>query len=353
MMFSIVIPTFNRATDLRATLASLATLSVRSKWEVIVVDNNSTDDTRSAVAEAAPTFPVELVYQFEGTQGRSAALNAGIRRSRGDIIVTTDDDVRVPVDWLERAGDALDTLQCDYVGGRVLPIWGAPRPAWIPDHGGRQWAVIALLDYGTSPIQFFTLANRAPLGVNMAFRRTVFDRVGLWNNDVGRKKGTLLGQEVREWMRRAQGAGVRGSYAPSLRLHHVIPANRLTKWYFRRWYYWNGVSRALLYRDAWIDMHSPESTDLDFSDVPHIVGVPRYFFGKVPRELRRMVERAWRGDAAESFDAELALWFLAGVVRQRWVDRKLPRPARDARVRPMERQQEWAGQADVAPTVGK
>ena len=111
MMFSIVIPTFNRATDLRATLASLATLSVRSKWEVIVVDNNSTDDTRSAVEEAAPTFPVELVYQFEATQGRSAALNAGIRRSRGDIIVTTDDDVRVPVDWLECAGDALDTLQ--------------------------------------------------------------------------------------------------------------------------------------------------------------------------------------------------------------------------------------------------
>ena len=258
-MFSIVIPTFNRATDLRATLASLATLSVRSKWEVIVVDNNSTDDTRSAVEEAAPTFPVELVYQFEATQGRSAALNAGIRRSRGDIIVTTDDDVRVPVDWLECAGDALDTLQCDYVGGRVLPIWGAPRPAWIPDRGGRQWAVIALLDYGTSPIQFFTLANRAPLGVNMAFRRTVFDRVGPWNNDVGRKKGTLLGQEVREWMRRAQAAGVRGSYAPSLALHHVIPADRLNKRYFRRWYLERRQPRAALPRRVDRHVHSPRA----------------------------------------------------------------------------------------------
>lgn len=353
MMFSIVIPTFNRASDLRATLASLATLSVRSPWEVVVVDNNSTDDTRAAVEEVARTFPVELVYQFEGTQGRSAALNAGIRRSRGDIIVTTDDDVRVPVDWLERAAEALDILQCDYVGGRVLPVWGAPRPAWVPDHGGRQWAVIALLDYGTAPIPFFTQAHRAPLGVNMAFRRHAFERAGLWNNDLGRKKGTLLGQEVREWMRRAQAAGVRGSYAPSLAVHHVIPADRLNKRYFRRWYYWNGVSRALLYRDAWIDMLSPESTDLDFSEVPHIVGVPRFFFGKVPRELRRMVHRAWRGDAAGSFDAELSLWFLAGVVRQRWVDRKLPRPGREARVRPMEREQEWRGRADVAPTVGK
>ena len=120
MTFSLVIPTFNRAADLRLTLDSLATLSVQAPWEVIVVDNNSTDDTRSVVERAAADFPTELIYHFEGTQGRSAALNAGIRRSRGDIIVTTDDDVRVPVDWLERAGEALDALQCDYVGGRVL-----------------------------------------------------------------------------------------------------------------------------------------------------------------------------------------------------------------------------------------
>ena len=353
MKFSIVVPTFNRAADLRATLESLAALSVRGPWEVVIVDNNSTDDTRSVVQSATPTFPVELIYHFEQTQGRSAALNAGILRSRGDIVVTTDDDVRVPVDWLERAGEALDELQCDYVGGRVLPVWGAPPPAWIPDHGGRQWAVIALLDYGAAPIPFFTQAHRAPLGVNMAFRRAAFDRAGLWNNDVGRKKGTLLGQEVREWMRRAQAAGLRGSYTPSLVVHHVIPADRLTKRYFRRWYYWNGVSRALLYRDAWIDMQSPESTDLDFSRVPHVLGVPRFFFGKVPREVRRCVERAWRGDAAESFDAELWLWFFAGVVRQRWADRRRPRPPREARVRLVETERGWSERTGVTSTLGK
>ena len=353
MMFSVVIPTFNRAADLRLTLDSLGTLSVQAPWEVVVVDNNSTDDTRSVVERATADFPTELIYHFEGTQGRSAALNAGIRRSRGDIIVTTDDDVRVPVDWLERAGEALDALQCDYVGGRVLPVWGAARPAWIPNHGGRQWSVIALLDYGPSPIPFFTQAHRAPLGVNMAFRRAAFDRAGLWSNEVGRKKGTLLGQEVREWMRRAQAAGLRGSYAPSLVVQHVIPADRLTKRYFRRWYYWNGVSRALLYRDAWIDMQSPESTDLDFSQVPHVLGVPRFFFGKVPREVGRFIERGWRGDAAASFDAELWLWFFAGVVRQRWADRKRPRPSRDARVVPVESERPWGGRTDVASTVGR
>jgi glycosyltransferase involved in cell wall biosynthesis len=333
MDYSIVIPTCNRADELAATLQSLATLQLGAPWEVIVADNNSTDTTRAVVEEASRHFPVELSYVFEPEQGRSAALNAAIRRGRGRVVVTTDDDVRVESDWLERAGEALERLQCDYVGGRVLPHWRAPRPAWIPDHGGKQWAVIALLDYGPDPIPFFTQAHRVPLGVNMAFRREAFERAGLWSNRVGRKKGTLLGQEVREWMARARQAGLRGSYAPSMVVRHVIQAERLNKRYFRRWYYWNGVSRALLYRDAWIDMQAPENTAVDFSRVPHVLGVPRFFYRKAPRELGRVLTKALRRDAVASFDAELWLWFFAGVVRQRWADRTLPRPP--ARVEPV------------------
>ncbi len=331
VQFSIVIPTFNRAEDLRGTLDSLGKLATSSPWEVIVADNNSSDDTREIVAAAARSFPVELRYVFEKEQGRSAALNAGIAVARGEIIVTTDDDVRIEPGWLEEVAQSLDVLECDYVGGKVLPIWGAPRPAWIPDHGGKQWAVIALLDYGDEPIPFFTLAHRVPLGVNMGFRREAFTRAGLWDNRVGRKKGTLLGQEVREWMMRARAAGLRGSYAPKMVVRHVIQRDRLNKRYFRRWYFWNGVSRALLYRNSWIDMQAPESTELDFSRVPHIAGVPRFFFGKLLREIRRCVVNAWRGNQVESFDAELWLWFFAGVCRQRWKDRKLPRPEKGAR----------------------
>jgi glycosyltransferase involved in cell wall biosynthesis len=332
MHFSIVIPTYNRADELAPTLRSLSALKSSRPWEVIVVDNNSTDDTRAVVEAAARTFPAELAYVFEREQGRSAALNAGIRKSRGAVIVTTDDDVRVEPDWLDRSGEALADLQCDYVGGKVLPLWRAPRPAWIPDHGGRQWAVIALLDYGPDPIPFFTRAHRVPLGVNMAFRRDAFERAGLWSNQVGRKKGTLLGQEVREWMYRARAAGLRGSYAPTMEVRHVIQSERLNKRYFRRWYYWNGISRALLYRDAWIDMQAPESTEVDFSRVPHIFGVPRFFYGKAPREVRRWLMSALRGDSVVSFEAELWLWFFAGVLKQRWADRKLPRPPAARRV---------------------
>ena len=74
-------------------------------------------------------------------------------------------------------------------------------------------------------------------------------------------------------------------------------------------------------------MQAPESNELDFSRVPHILGVPRFFYGKAPRELRRAISCAFRGRPDESFDAELWLYFFAGVARQRWRDRKLPRPA--------------------------
>ena len=326
MTFSVVIPTFNRADDLRATLDSLAGQRTSAAWEVIVVDNNSTDGTRAVVEDATNRFPAPLHYVFEREQGRSAALNTGIGTASGSIIVTTDDDVRVAEDWLDRAAEALVECDCDYVGGRVLPLWGSERPAWIPDHGGRQWAVIALLDYGDEPIPFFRLAHRVPLGVNMAFRRHAFDRAGLWDTSVGRKKGTLLGQEVREWMMRARAAGLRGVYTPRMVVRHVIQRDRLNKRYFRRWYYWNGVSRALMYRSAWIDMQSPESTELDFSQVPHILGVPRFFYSNVPKEIRRAIVSAWRGDAVASFESELWLWFFVGVFHQRWRDRRLPRP---------------------------
>ena len=92
--------------------------------------------------------------------------------------MTTDDDVRVEQDWLDRAAQGLDVHACDYVGGKVLPIWRAPRPAWLPDRSGKQWAVIALLDYGSDPMQF---GSRVPLGVNMAFRRRAFQRAGLFD----------------------------------------------------------------------------------------------------------------------------------------------------------------------------
>jgi glycosyltransferase involved in cell wall biosynthesis len=321
MKYSIVIATHNRATDLRGTLASLAALATTHPWEVIVVDNNCTDETPAVVREAAAAFPVPLRYARESVPGRSAALNTGIAMAEGEIVLTTDDDVRVPVDWLDCAGAELDRLRCDYIGGRVLPIWGGPRPAWLPDHPGRHWAVIALLDYGAEPVEF---VQKMPLGVNMAFRRSVFDVVGGWDPRIGRKAGTLLGQEVREWCVRARAKGVRGFYTPALHLRHIIPASRLNKRYFRRFFYWRGISRALLYRQRGLDMESPQETRLDFRQVPHWFGVPRYMYRTAATSLGQAVVLRLAGRPLDAFEQELYVWMFLGVLRQRWADRRMP-----------------------------
>ena len=321
--YSVVIATYNRARDLAATLESLALLDTPHRWEAIVVDNNSTDDTADVVRAAAVNFPASLRYVFEKVQGRSAALNTGIAGAAGDIILTTDDDVRVPGDWLEAASAALERMQCGYVGGKVLPIWGGPRPGWLSDRPGPHWAVIALLDYGTQPIE---LTIRMPLGVNMAFRREAFDIVGGWDPRVGRKAGTLLGQEVREWCIRARAKGVRGFYVPEMIVRHIIPADRLNKRYFRRWSYWRGISRALLYQQCGLDMESPQETRIDFTRVTHIAGVPRYLFRVFLRHARQWLASALTRHRVAAFEHELWLWMFAGILAQRWRDRRTPFP---------------------------
>ena len=325
MKFSVVIATYNRADELAKTLASLSALRVEAPWEVVIVDNNSSDNTRDVVQAAAQGFPVSLRYVQEPEQGRSAALNAGIKAAQGEIIVTTDDDVRLEPDWLTNGEHALHRLGSDYLGGKALPIWPETRPTWIPEGRCIHWAVIALLDYGPEPLP---LGDYVPLGVNMVFRREAFERAGLWNNTIGRKAGTLLGQEVREWCQRARAAGLKGFYSPDLVVHHVIPAGRLTKKYFRSWFYWHGISRAILYQTKGLDMESPESTELDFSTVPHIIGIPRYMFRTYLQSFFSMISAFVRGDAIAAFEHELGLWFFAGVVKERWKDRRQPIPAR-------------------------
>src|SRR5262245_19164289 len=108
MKYSILIATHNRAHELEPTLTSLAGLRTRDSWEVIVCDNNATDDTAAVVARAAASFPAPLRYVFEQESGRSAALNTAIAHATGDVILTTDDDVRVEPDWMDQAGGALE-----------------------------------------------------------------------------------------------------------------------------------------------------------------------------------------------------------------------------------------------------
>ena len=315
IQYSVVIPTYNRAESLLNTLESLSKVQLLEETEVIVVDNNSSDQTKDVVEKAMAWFPERLHYVFEPEQGRSAALNAGIRACRGEIILITDDDVQLDADWICAARRGLAEEKCDYVCGKVLPIWQKERPGWLPNRGGKHWGVVGLLDYGTEAIK---LGAQVPIGVNMAFRRDAFARAGMWNNLVGRRGTSLLGQEVREWGLRARAVGLTGFYIPEMVVHHSISSDRLTKRYFRRWFYWHGISRAILFELRGVDMETPEETTLDFSKVPQIMGVPRYMYRSCFHMFTRILSSAVRRDQVATFENELWLWFFAGVLAQRW-----------------------------------
>jgi glucosyl-dolichyl phosphate glucuronosyltransferase len=324
MAYSVIIATHNRAVVLAETLDALSRLQTSKAWEVIVVDNNSSDNTRQVVEDAQTSFTKPLRYLFEPEPGKAAALNTAIRHASGDILLFTDDDALVEPDWLGRADAALTETGADYVGGRVRPRWEREPPRWLSARKTRISGVIALLDCGDTRREFGKGIGW-PLGVNMAVRADVFRVHGFWwDNRYDRVGNTLRGQGQREWCLRLRSAGLHGFYEPQMVVHHLVPAERLMKGYFRRWFYWLGVSRAMLYVNQGLDMESPEDRPLDSSSVPHIAGVPRYMIRTAVYHLRESVRQTLLGRWPEAFEHELWVCFFAGVMRQRWNDRRIP-----------------------------
>jgi len=203
---SVIICTADRANDLRDTLASLAEVQPAGRVELLVVDNRSTDHTRQVVEEASRHHPFAVRYLFEGEAGKYAALNAGIKASTGRIIAATDDDARFETDWLERAVDGLSRYGCEFVGGRVDPVWGGPKPAWLLENNGLHAKVIALLDHGDR-VREFGRGISWPLGVNVAYRRDVSSASACSTTGSAARPGTLRNQAQREWHLRARAAG--------------------------------------------------------------------------------------------------------------------------------------------------
>ena len=109
-------------------------------------------------------------------------------------------------------------------------------------------------------------------------------------------------------------------------VHHVVEADRLKKQYFRRWYYWHGISRAILFAKLGVDMDSPDNSQLDFSKVPRVAGVPRYMYRTLATHAADLVGARLRGDAVAAFEHELWLFFFAGIAKQRWNERKVVIP---------------------------
>jgi GT2 family glycosyltransferase len=208
-------------------------------WEVLVVDNNSKDQTRNVVEDFCRRYPSRFRYFLEQKQGKSQALNAGIAESRGRVLALVDDDVTVEPTWLQNVtADLLRDSEWAGVGGRVLPASKFTAPSWLPE--SYHSVVFAYFDLGNDAAEL----NQAPYGANMAFRKSVFEKYGGFRIDLGPTPNSLIRNEDTEMGRRLLAAGERLRYVPSAVVYHPIPDTRITQDYFFPW--WFDYGRAMI-----------------------------------------------------------------------------------------------------------
>ena len=245
---SVVIPTYNRGSQLRPLLDALLQQDARGvRYEIIVVDNNSRDNTAAVIEEARSSDDKGLIrHYFDSRQGVSYARNTGINHARAPIIAFLDDDGVPSPDWVYSMKRAFEEYpQADCIGGRVKPVWNKPRPSWLnAAHAGP----VALQDRPQP--QWINRANASAclLTANLGVRRSVFDDVGLFSPEYPRNQDREL--ELRMWR-----AGKQGLYLPSIDVFVEIPEQRLTKRYHRRWQATTGKYHARLrFRDT-VDAH--------------------------------------------------------------------------------------------------
>ena len=299
MRLEVVVPTYNRADLLPVCLKSLQAARIPEGLSVgiTIVDNNSKDNTREVVESWQQQLGERLRYVFEGMQGRSSALNAGITASESDLVGFIDDDEEIDVTWYEVVYHAFTSRDVDFIGGPYIPKWECEPPQWLPsDHEG----VIGLVDAGSEIIPYDDHYPGILMGGNAVIRRAAIEKVGLYMTALGRTGERLLAGEDEDMYRRLLASGAKGLYLPQLKIYHLIPASRLTKKYYRRWSFWRGVSCGVL------DRTQPQA-------VPYLCGVPRYLFGAASRGVAGWTTAPLRRAAASrTFTDELAIWDLLG-----------------------------------------
>ncbi len=220
---SVVVCTRNRSTLLvEACELMLAMEFPPSDWELLVVDNGSTDDTVAVAEQLVARHPTQVRLVEEAELGLSAARNAGIRHAHGTVIAFIDDDAFPEIAWLGRLVAALDSGAMA-AGGAVRPRFETPPPAWLDD---RYLPYLTAWDPGDHQINL--VYNEYPRGANIAFRREAFERYGVFSTHLGRKGGSLLSGEETEICLRLERGGETVLYVPGASVDHVIHGDRIT-----------------------------------------------------------------------------------------------------------------------------
>lgn len=231
MIISFIICTYNRERYIYECLSRLAKNTVQTGWEIVLVNNNSTDRTAEECQRFAQDYPkADYHYFVETQQGLSFARNRGIQEAKGEWLVFLDDDAMVEPDYIASLQKHLSAHpEAGAFGGQIIPLFEDGEPEWYS-----KWTMIyvSAMDRGKTVHPF--PANKYPIGANMGVKREVIDRVGIFNTVLGRTGNNLLSGEEKDLFNRIHAAGYPILYFPDIQVHHCIPAHRTTKEFIAR-----------------------------------------------------------------------------------------------------------------------
>ena len=233
---AVAVCTYNRAESLRQTLDSfLGQGGVDTTlWELWVVDNNSSDHTRTVCESYSERLPVR--YLFEGEQGLSAARNAVIQESSAEYFYFTDDDVTLSDGWLAEVFRAIERYpDASYFGGKILPRWDLPRPKWLRQLDMPLLSSLYCYYNPGDAERVFNERDPIPFGANMGFRASALRSAGKFRTELG-PCGTVPGRgDDAEMIRRMRSMKLKGVYLPGAVVYHEFSPARFSPQYLYRY----------------------------------------------------------------------------------------------------------------------
>ncbi len=239
MFISVLIATRNRANSLRETLDSLfcATNLQSPEWEVMVVDNGSSDHTVELCREFHDKFPRHFRFLSEKKPGKSNALNTALAAATGDILAFIDDDELCAPDYLQGIRTIFSQYPADGVQGRLLLDCEGGRPQWLDDYFAM---MVGLRDCGDKVVEL----DGTLFGGNMIVRAEAARKIGGFSPQLG--PAGIGRAEDTEFTLRMRQAGYRLIYAPQVLVWHRWPRERLSKSALRKRAFQDGRYRAYL-----------------------------------------------------------------------------------------------------------
>ena len=230
---SIIICTYNRERFLPGLFTSIIEQSMdRSRFEVVLVNNNSTDNTEKLCREFMEGHPeINTSYHVETDQGLSYARNRGIEESKGEYVTFADDDALLDRDFAQEATEYLDKHpETSEVGGPIFLKYMERIPAWE-----NPWmnSLLGYFNPSEQPYRMNKKNKRYPRGSNMTFRRNIFSQYGSFNVNLGRVGRTLIGGEEKDIAFRILDSGGKIDYHPDIKVYHLVPEERTTAAFIR------------------------------------------------------------------------------------------------------------------------